>query len=524
MKLSSLLAVSALVTSQLLISAAGAHGQHKTLGDRIRLSQLSTYKLGPYDSGAAEIASFDPETQRVFATNNHAHSVDAISIVKPESPKLKFRIDLKQYGEINSVAVKNSVVAIAVAAKKPQENGSILIYNTDGMRLNQFEAGAMPDMVTFSPNGKHIIGANEGEPNDDYTVDPEGSITIIDLDGDLRKLTQASARTVNFNQFTRNNIDSGIRIFGKNASISQDLEPEYITVTADSKTAWVSLQENNALAKVNLVRGRVEKLYSLGYQDHSLSANGLDASDKDEKINIRPWPIQGMYQPDSIASYQVGGKSFIVTANEGSSRNYSGFSELLRVKNLTLDSSLKEQGLQANEQLGRLKVSTIGADSDNNGLSDTLYSFGSRSFSIWNQDIVQVYDSASEFEQITARDYPKLFNNRDQFSDDKGPEPEALAIGKVGKSIYAFIGLVQTGGIVVYNITVPEKTFFVDYLNTISPDLEPNDPHAGDIAPESLVFISAANSPNDQPLLVSANEVSGTLSIYKISQAEAKNR
>lgn len=524
MNLSSLSTLAAFAILQLSSVAATAHGEHKSLGERIKLTPLSTYKSGPYKSGAAEIVSFDPTSQRVFATNNHSRSVDAISLAKPEFPRFDYSIDLSDYGPVNSVAVKNSLVAIAVSAKNPQENGAILVYSTEGKPLNSFEAGAMPDMVTFSPNGKYLLSANEGEPNEDYSIDPEGSITIIELNGDISKLTKTSVRTADFKRFTKDNIDPDIRIFGKNASVAQDLEPEYITVTPDSNTAWVSLQENNALAEVSLVHARVEKLYPLGYQDHSLIGNGLDASDKDQKINIRPWPVKGMYQPDSIGSYEVGGEVFIVTANEGASRDYAGFSEELRVKNLSLDSFLKVQNLQSKTQLGRLKISTVGADSDQNGLSDSLYSFGSRSFSIWSQDIVQVYDSASQFEKITARDYPQLFNKGDQRSDNKGPEPEALAIGTIGKSIYAFIGLERTGGIMVYNITIPQKAFFVDYLNTISPNLEEADPRAGDIAPEGLVFVSAANSPNGQPFLITANEVSSTLSLYKIEPAEAKNR
>ena len=503
---------------------AFAHGQHESLGERIKLSPLSSYKAGPYNSGAAEIACFDPATQRVFLTNSHSQSVDVISLAKPKFPLLDFSIDLKHYGTINSVAVKNALVAIAVNAKNPQDNGSIVVYSTQGKLLHNFEVGPMPDMVTFSPNGKHILSANEGAPNADYSIDPEGSITIIDLAGDPTRLSESIVRTADFKSFTQDNIDPEIRIFGKNATIAQDLEPEYISVSPDSNTAWVSLQENNALAEVSIEHGRVKRLYSLGYQDHSLRINGFDGSDQDDKIEIKPWPIKGMYQADSIASYEVGGELFIVTANEGDSRNLAGFSEQKRIKDLALEPWLEQQGLQHKNQLGRLKVSTIGADADNNGLVDTLYSFGSRSFSIWNQDVVQVYDSGSEFEKITARDYPALFNNGDSRSDDKGPEPEALTIGKIGKSVYAFIGLERTGGIMVYNITVPEKAFFVDYLNTISPRLEKSDPRAGDIAPEGLVFVNAVDSPNGQAFLISANEVSSTLSIYKIEHAEAKNR
>jgi len=510
----------------LLLSSTNAipHGQHKSLGERIKLSALGSYKAGPYRSGAAEIASFDPETQRVFVTNSHTNSVDAISLAKPESPIFDFSIDLKTHGAVNSVAVKNALVAIAVNAKQPQENGQILVYNTQGDLINTFEAGPMPDMVTFSPNGQHILSANEGEPNQDYNLDPEGSITIIDLTAKVEELTQDAVRTADFRAFTRNNIDSRIRIFGKNASVAKDIEPEHISVSPDSRTAWVSLQENNALAEVSIKHGKVKRLHALGYQDHTLDINSFDASDKDNVIAIKPWPVKGMYQPDSIASYEVGGDLFIVTANEGDARDYKGFSEEKRVADLALDSALKQRGLQQNDQLGRLKVSTVSADADENGLVDTLYSFGSRSFSIWNQDVVQVFDSASDFESITARDYPTLFNYRDGCSDDKGPEPEALAIGQVGDSTYAFIGLERTGGIMVYNITVPENAFFVDYLNTISPKLKESDSKSGDIAPEGLVFVNAVDSPNGQPFLISANEVSGTLSIYKIDMAEPKNR
>jgi len=255
-----------------------------------------------------------------------------------------------------------------------------------------------------------------------------------------------------------------------------------------------------------------------------LQANALDVSDKDGQITVKPWPVKGMYQPDSIASYEVDGQVFIVTANEGDERNYSGFSEEQRVSKMSLEPALKTKKLQNNDQLGRLKVSIVGADTDQNGLSDTLYSFGSRSFSIWDQNLKQVYDSGNDFERITARDYPKLFNAGDLRSDDKGPEPEALAIGKVGDSTYAFIGLERSGGVMVYNITTPEEAFFVDYLNTISPSLDPSDSNAGDIAPESLVFVGAVNSPNGRPFLISANQVSGTVSVYAIDTAEPKDR
>lgn len=501
---------------------ASAHSTVHEGGDRISLSYLSSFHSGVYKEGGAEIVSFDPTTQLAFVTNGFNRRIDAVSLTKPESPFLRFSIDLKNYGFPNSVAVKNDLVAVAIENENPQAVGSIVVFNTKGEFLNQFKAGAMPDMVTFTPDAKHILAANEGEPNDAYTIDPEGSITIIDLLDDVTKLTQKNVRTADFNAFKKETIDPKIRISGKNASVAQDLEPEYISITADSKTAWVSLQENNALAKVNIDLGRVEQLYSLGTLSHNNAQNAIDASDKDNGINIKAWPVEGLFQPDSIATFTTEGGVYIVTANEGDSRDYQGHKDHQRVSTLTLDPRFSK-ALHDNDKLGRLHVSTFGADSNNDGLVDRLLSFGTRSFSIWNSEVVRVYDSGSQFAQITARDYPRLFNANDKRSDNKGSEPEALTVGKIGKSTFAFIGLERTGGIMVYNISKPKNAFFVDYVNNISPQLAPNDPNAGDQAPESIAFVSAKDSPNGRAFIITANEISGTVSIYQVNQAQARH-
>ena len=483
-------------------------------GEHIKLRYLSHYPSGEL-KGSAEIVSFDHASQLAFVTNGLARSIDAISLAKPELPFLEFRINIKPFGFPNSVAVKNDLVAVAVANNNPQANGWIVIFNTKGEYLNKFSAGPMPDMVTFSPNAKYVLSANEGEPNDAYDIDPEGSITIVDLVDDVRKLTQKNVRTADFKVFTRASLDPWVRIIDNNASVAQDLEPEHISISADSKTAWVSLQENNALAQVSLEFGRVKKIIGLGTLSHNTKSTAIDASDKDNGINIKAWPVEGLFQPDSIATFNVANDVYIVTANEGDARNYSGFSEVVRVKDLALDGALFSN-IQNTDQLGRLKVSTIEADPDGNGLADKLVSFGTRSFSIWNADGYRVYDSGSEFARITARDHPDLFNANDTRSDDKGSEPEALAIGRVGNSLYAFIGLERTGGIMVYNITQPEEAFFVDYINNFSPRLSPEASYTGDRGPESIVFVSAKNSPNGTPFIITGNEISGTVSVYQI--------
>ncbi len=518
------LCVTALLIT-LLNNAAHAHGSAHNGGERIKLSVLGRYHSGPYDKGAAEIVAYDFVSQRAFVTNSYAQAIDAISLEKPESPTLAFKIDLKPYGAPNSVAVKNGLVAVAVESNPKQAPGLIVVFDINGKHLNTFQVGALPDMVTFSPDGKYLLSANEGEPNDSYSDDPEGSISIIEVSSDIRKQTQSDVRTAGFTHFNSKKLDPEIRIFGKNASVAQDLEPEYITVSADSKKAWVSLQENNALALVDLDTASVVSLMPLGTQAHNTAKTAIDPSDKDNAISIQPWPVKGMFQPDTIASYEVNGRTYVVTANEGDARDYKGFSEETRVGKMSLAKSLTEGSpkLKNPKNLGRLKVSKVGADADNDGKVESLYSFGTRSFSIWDEQGQLVFDSGSQFAHIVARDYRNLFNKGDSRSDNKGSEPEALALGTVGEATYAFIGLERTGGVMVYNITDPAKVFYVDYLNTISPSLKEDDPNAGDIGPESIVFVSAEQSPTQTPFLITANEISGTVSVYAITPAAAKH-
>ena len=198
--------------------------------------------------------------------------------------------------------------------------------------------GALPDMVAFTPDGKTVLVANEGEPNDAYTIDPEGSVSVIDI----HNINAPLARTASFVGYNGKEDDlraAGIRIFGPNASAAQDFEPEYITTDASGRTAYVTLQENNAIAIVDVASVSVQQVVPLGYKDHSVVP--LDVSDRDgpgngPAINIRTWPVPlfGMYQPDGIASYTVGGRTYLVTANEGDSRSWAGFTEDVRVSAL----------------------------------------------------------------------------------------------------------------------------------------------------------------------------------------------
>jgi DNA-binding beta-propeller fold protein YncE len=497
----------------------------------IHLKALGTYHTGIFDEGASEIVAHDPTTQRVYVVNAQAARVDVLDIRVPQSPKLITSVDVTAYGAVaNSVAVRNGVVAVAVENDVKTDPGNVVFLDGNLQFLSAVQVGALPDMLTFSPDGNWVLVANEGEPSDDYLTDPEGSVSIIDVSGGAANVTQADVTTAGFAAFNGTTLDASIRIYGPNATVAQDLEPEYIAVSADSTKAWVTLQENNALAVVDIAAGRVTELIGLGFKDHSLPGNGLDASDRDGAINIANWPVFGMYQPDSIASFSAGGQTYLLLANEGDSRDWDGFSEVIRVADLVLDTNAfpNAEELQENANLGRLNSTTATGDIDGDGDHDVIYVPGARSFSIRTTTGDLVYDSGDFFEQLVAAIDPKHFNashtnnDFDNRSDDKGPEPEALTVGVAYGRTLAFIGFERYGGIAVFDVSNPAAPEFVDYLNNrnFSANLEKEpvttNPAPGDLGPEGIVFISAENSPNGTPLLVVGNEISGTTTILEI--------
>ncbi|KPQ29855.1 MAG: hypothetical protein HLUCCX14_04300 [Marinobacter excellens HL-55] len=537
----------------------GAPGTSKTL---IELNVLGTYASGVFDESAAEIVAHDPANQRLFVINANDKVVDVLDINDPEMPNLLGSIDATaEGGPANSVAVYGDIVAVAIEADPKTDPGKVVFYDsTDLNKIGEVTVGALPDMLTFTRDGKKVLVANEGEPSDDYTIDPEGSVSIIDLSNGVASATVTTAGFTGFDAEQADLEATGLRIFGPDASLAQDLEPEYIAVSIDNTKAWVALQENNAVAELDIAAGEITAIVPLGFKDHSILGNELDASNRDSGINIRNWPVKGMYQPDAITSYGFNGKTYYITANEGDARDYDTWTEEFRVKDLTLTGTLAGiAGIQDDENLGRLKTtSTMGISNDcnpsqlpadlgdlnndgnvdvddvkiyveNNCEYDTLYSYGARSFSIWSADGTRVFDSGSEFERITASLIPDNFNGNndensfDNRSDDKGPEPEGVTVGEINGQTFAFIGLERVGGIMVYNVTNPQNPEFVQYLNNRDFSVSENDLKdgmAGDLGPEGFAFISSENSPNGKPMLVVGNEVSGTTTLFGIDVIE----
>ena len=488
----------------------------------ISVQFVGRHATGVFDKGAAEIPAYDSRSKRLFVVNGAGGVIDVLDIRDPTKPARISQIELQTWGAAaNSVAVRDGVIAAAVEAKVKTDPGAVVFFDAEGRYLKHVTVGALPDMLAFSPDGRWLVVANEGEPNDEYTVDPEGSLSIIDMRGGLAAVDQSKVRTADFRRFNGQPLPEGFKALKPGATVAQDIEPEYVAFSADSRTAYVTLQDNNGLAIVNLERAQVSRIVGLGFVDHSRVP--FDASDRDNAISLKTWPVWGMYQPDSIASYTAGGRTYLVTANEGDARDWKGWSDEKRIADLKLDPKAFPNAaeLQKPENLGRLRASgSFGVNAE--GLHERIYTFGSRSFSIWDTNGRQVWNSDDRIERIVAERYPANFNashtsnERDSRSTAKGPEPEGLAVATLWGKSYAFVGLERMGGFVVFDISDPRAPRYVDYINSRDFSGEPKNGDVGDLGPEGFMVISAASSPNGHPLLVVANEVSGTTAIYEI--------
>ncbi|MGY3089955.1 hypothetical protein ACVWYF_003003 [Hymenobacter sp. UYAg731] len=505
------------------------------------LNLLGSYQNGASGTNSAEIIAHDPTTQRLYVANSIGGKLDILNFSTPGALTSVASISMAPYGGINSVAVRNGLVACAVENTNPQLDGSIVFFDQNGTFLKQVTAGAMPDMITFSPDGLKVITANEGEPNTAYTTDPLGSVSVVNIptsaNGGIAALTQANVTTLDFSAYNSQAAalrTSGIRIYGGPAgtpsSVAQDLEPEYVAVSADSQTAFIGLQENNAIATLNLATLQFTALRPIGYQDHSQPGFSLDASDQAADVLLANWPIRGMRQPDAIASFELpaalGGGRYLITANEGDAREYTGMNEINRLGDAAyvLDPTAFPQAaiLKNASALGRLNVTNKLGDTDGDGDFDQIYAFGGRSFSILNAGTgALVHDSGDLLERLTSTDatFGSIFNAsnttgnpvRKNRSDDKGPEPEGTTIGMIRDTVYAFVSLERQGGVLILNVNDPANPRLVQYINNRSLTTG-----AGDEGPEGIVFISAANSPTGAPLLLLANEVSSTVAVYQL--------
>lgn len=553
--------------------------------ETIKLSVLGHYKTNIFAESAAEIPAYDAASKRLFVVNAQKGLVDVLDASKPEQPVHIAELSARDYladSEVNSVAVQNGIVAIAVQAKNKTDAGLVVFFNAkDLIFMSKVAVGSLPDMLTFSPNGKTVLVANEAEPNDDYSIDPEGSVSIIDI----QDIKQPKASIADFRAWNSQKADlmsKGVRIFGPNATVAQDLEPEYITISGDSKTAWVTLQENNAIARIDIAQQKVTDIYPLGYKDHGVMGNELDVSDRDSKIDIKTWAgLVGMYQPDSIANYQVNGQTYLVTANEGDSREWlkdedayfagnlaQGYVENIRMKHLFNSKGFNAEGdypahlqkiangvkgaklnpvtfgycgatateagdCRKDGNLGRLNIAwnmgyQTNADGspklDANGrlTYDKLYAYGARSFSIWNTQGQLVWDSGSEFEKKVAELFPTYFN-----TDHEAVSLDDRSDNKGPEPEGITLGTIGAKTFAFIGLERMSGVMVYDITTPMQPKfveyfttrnfVETDSAKQGDLGPEGLIFIAAKDSPNGKPLLVVGNEVSGSTAIYQVN-------
>jgi len=442
-----------------------------------------TFAHDPSNGYLSEIVAFDDVNQQLWVAG-----VSGVDILNASTGAFVDRISIAG-GSINSVAIKNGVAAFAIESTVRTDPGRIDLYNTTTRGLvagtNSITVGALPDMVTFTPDGSKLLVANEASPSvygilttasgvypQSYgpaTVDPIGSVSIIDMG------SRSVVATANPNGAPTSG--SYIR-----TNTGMDFEPEYIAVNAAGTQAYVTLQEANAVGILDINSGSFSKVVGLGVKDFSLPGNQIDPSDKDGIVgNFQSVNVKGLYMPDSIAAYEANGQTFMVMANEGDAREDDG--DLARAGDLG-----------ATAPLNRLRVSTTDSSSSD------LIAFGARSFSIRDVDGNLVYDSGNilDSEAIALGIYD------DGRSDDKGVEPEGVEVMTIGGRTFAFIGLERTttSAIGVFDISNPNSVSFVSMLT-----------NAGDLSPEGLKGFEM----NGATYLAYSNEVSGTTSVFQLT-------
>ena len=494
----------------------------------LQLELTGRYNSGAMnaDGGSLEIVAYNPANGYAYAVSGVKGTLIAVDLngsldgdkavtLTGTEYDVKELVDGFEYGDMTSVAVSpdRSRLAVAIQAENYADNGVVALFacSTDGSLelLSVVSVGVQPDMLTFADNGT-ILTADEGEPRDGSdAADPKGSATIIIIDG----AGSMNANSVYFDKFDakREELISAGVLVQKNRQPSVDFEPEYIAVAGNN--AYVSLQEANAIAVLNISSGEFTNIYPLGFQNFGETKIDLEKNGTIELKNYEN--VYGIKMPDGISAAVIGGKTYVFTANEGDSRaDWPGLDNEYEDKtsptgNVTLDS----------------KVVWFNAGMWDGLDSDKDYIFGGRSFSIYEaaaDGLKLVFDSGSEFEEVTAEKLPDYFNaSNDKTSPDnrsgkKGPEPESVVTGTVGKKTYAFIAIERIGGVMVYDITDPANAAFVNYINS----REFDDAIKGDVSPEGLCFVPASDSKSGNALLLTACEVSGTLTVYDCRYVE----
>ncbi len=528
------------------------------------LTQIARYSAGQYnvDGGVMEIVAYNQATEWAYAINGQSGKLAAIPLAGLTAGAhveelTGTEIDVKalveaedstfQYGDMTSVAISpdSTTLAAALQAQGSNDAGRVALFTCEedgSLTLEALvETGAQPDMVTFAGDGV-VLTADEGEPREGYgenIADPKGSVTVVDVEAQESTVVDFSAFDSQRDQLAEDGI-----VLKKGSAPSVDLEPEYIAVSGGK--AYVTLQENNAIAVLDIESQAFEGVYSAGFEDHSTTAIDLDK--KDDAYDPQTYEsLLGIRMPDGIAAFTVEGTTYLVTANEGDAREWGD--EDQGTFYLSEDErDFGEEGVTS--PTGAITAENSGLEGkvvffkteDFDGLDpEKDYVFGGRSFTVFQvteNGLEEVFTSGDDFEALTAQYVPEYFNasNDNAVLDDrsgkKGPEAESVTVGTVDGKTYAFVALERTGGVMAYDVTDPEAITFVNYVNTrdFGTTVEGSEEYedgeldkwvtGGDVAPEGLLFLDAASSPNGEPLLLAACEVSGTVAVYQLGSED----
>ena len=530
----------------------------------LNLTQIARYSAGQYnvDGGVMEIVAYNQATEWAYAINGQSGKLAAIPLAGLTAGAhvealTGTEIDVKalveaedstfQYGDMTSVAISpdSTTLAAALQAQDSNDAGRVALFTCEedgSLTLEALvETGAQPDMVTFAGDSV-VLTADEGEPREGYgenIADPKGSVTVVDVEAQESTVVDFSAFDSQRDQLAEDGI-----VLKKGSAPSVDLEPEYIAVSGGK--AYVTLQENNAIAVLDIESQAFEGVYSAGFEDHSTTAIDLDK--KDDAYDPQTYEsLLGIRMPDGIAAFTVEGATYLVTANEGDAREWGD--EDQGTFYLSEDErDFGEEGVTS--PTGAITAENSGLEGkvvffkteDFDGLDpEKDYVFGGRSFTVFQateNGLEEVFTSGDDFEALTAQYVPEYFNasNDNAVLDDrsgkKGPEAESVTVGTVDGKTYAFVALERTGGVMAYDVTDPEAITFVNYVNTrdFGTTVEGSEEYedgeldkwvtGGDVAPEGLLFLDAASSPNGEPLLLAASEVSGTVAVYQLGSED----
>ena len=494
------------------------------------------------------------------------HSIQAYSLGANATLSATSTVDLNGvYGTAATLSISSvlndargfGVATVIPTATTATDLGRIAIFDkSNGTILKRLDVGYHPDSVTITPDGTKLLIANEGEfvsTTADGTFARPGSVSVVNLTGvnssnyasTLGALTNAAVST---HDFSAGNLGSGVTLDGlRNNRLdtltvktpnAADVEPEYITAT--NTTAYVTLQEANAIATLDLASGKYTKISLLGTITQTIDASDRDGARNTPAVAIND-TVAGMPMPDTITKFERNGTTFLVTANEGDARGDDGDTfraadqNKAGTTNPNIDSAVDP--IVNNTGIGRLNLLKDRGDTDQDGDIDTPTMMGTRSFSIWNAETgALAFDSDSMMEQYVATDNPASFNmnkgdsaNSDTRSDDKGPEPEALAFGSFGGQDFVFVGNERENGIFQFNITDLNNVFIEGYFNPVTGLIDAEKGGVAYISPESMLFLAAGASGNTtgKNLLLVGFEghgdpgSAGSIGIFEVTSASA---